>query len=264
MISKPVQPALPEINLSQTELQLVNFIRNQIQAAGYTRVVLGLSGGIDSALVCFLSAKAAGPENVLAIRMPYRTSSADSLSHAQLVIDQTGVLAQTTPVTTMVEALLKQYPDMTPLRKGNVMARARMIILYDQSASFRGLVAGTGNKTEALLGYTTLYGDSACAFNPVGNLYKTYVLQLARFMGVPQEIINKPPSADLWAGQTDEDEIGFTYAEMDRLLYQMIDLQRSPEECAAAGFAEQMITTITARINANQFKRQNPPVAEIR
>lgn len=264
MISSPVQPALPEINLPQIELQLVNFIRNQLQAAGYTRVVLGLSGGIDSALVCFLLAKAAGPENVLAIRMPYHTSSADSLSHAQLVIDQTGVLAQTTPVTAMVEALLKQYPDMTPLRKGNVMARARMIILYDQSASFHGLVAGTGNKTEALLGYTTLYGDSACAFNPIGDLYKTYVLHLSRFMRVPEEIINKPPSADLWAGQTDEDEIGFTYAEMDRLLYQMIDLQRSPEECAAAGFTEQMITAITARINANQFKRQNPPVAEIR
>ena len=143
------------------------------------------------------------------------------------------------------------------------MARARMIVLYDQTEAFGGLAVGTGNKTEILLGYTTLYGDAACALNPLGDLYKTQVRQLARAMGVPQAIIDKAPSADLWAGQTDEGELGFTYAEVDRLLYLLVDQRYSPEECVAAGFAPDFVTRVVERIRRNHFKRVLPPVAKL-
>jgi NAD+ synthase len=143
------------------------------------------------------------------------------------------------------------------------MARARMIVLYDQSESFGGLVLGTGNKTEILLGYSTLYGDSACAINPIGDLYKTQVRQLARHLGVPAAIVDKPPSADLWAGQTDEDELGFTYAEADRLLYHLVDLRYSPEHCIGLGFEPGFVRTVTERVRRNHFKRIMPPVAKL-
>ena len=155
--------------------------------------MVGLSGGVDSALSCYLAAEALGPENVLAVRMPYKSSSPESLEHAQLVIDALGVQSLTVPITEMVDPLFERFPDANPVRRGNVMARLRMIVLYDQSEAFRGLVVGTGNKTEILLGYTTLYGDSACALNPLGDLYKTQVRQLSRAIGVPEVIVAKPP-----------------------------------------------------------------------
>jgi NAD+ synthase len=256
-----------EINLSiDTELVrkiLTEFIRSEITRVDYSRAVVNLSGGIDSAVSFMLSVEALGPKNVLAIRLPYKTSSTDSLEHAQMLIDQFGCPSVTIPITEMVDPFIAREPEMSEIRKGNIMARARMIVAYDQSEAFKGLVVGTGNKTEILLGYTTLYGDSACAFNPIGDLYKTQVRQLARAMGIPEPIIAKPPSADLWTGQTDEGELGFTYTEVDKLLYLLVDQRYRPEECIEAGFKEEFVRQVFERIRKNQFKRVLPPIAKL-
>ena len=242
---------------------LIKFIQEEMRKAGYQRGVVNLSGGLDSALACTLAAEALGPQNVLAIRLPYRSSSPDSLEHAQLVIEALGVQSITLPITEMVEPLFARFPEMSPVRRGNIMARARMIVLYDQSEAFHGLPVGTGNKTEILLGYTTIYGDSACALNPLGDLYKTQVRQLARAVGVPEPILHKPPSADLWDGQTDEGELGFTYAEVDQLLYLLVDRNATPAACVQAGFAENFVTAVVERMRRNQFKRMLPPIARL-
>jgi len=260
-MSEPA-PSL-EINTNLVRRILVDFVRTEITRAGFSRAVLGLSGGVDSALACYLAAEALGPENVLAIRMPYRTSSPDSMEHAALVIRQTGVRELTVPITPMAEPVLADVPEDQPIRRGNILARLRMIVLYDQSAEFQGLVIGTGNKTEILLGYTTLYGDSACALNPLGDLYKTQVWQLARAMGVPEAIAGKPPSADLWAGQTDEEELGFTYARVDPLLMLLVDGRYAPESCVEAGFDRAFVQAVLERIRRNQFKRVLPPIAKL-
>jgi len=242
---------------------LINFIRDQTAQAGYSRGLVNLSGGLDSALVCYLAAEALGPENVLALRLPYRTSSPESLEHAQMVIDAAGVQSLTLDISPMVDPLIAAFPDMSSVRKGNIMARERMIVLYDQTVAFHGLAIGTGNKTEALLGYTTIYGDSAAAFEPIGDLYKTQVRQLARATGAPAVIIAKPPSADLWLGQTDEGEFGFTYEEVDELLYLLVDRQYTPEQAVEAGFAEPFVREVTRRIRQSHFKRVMPPIANI-
>jgi NAD+ synthase len=225
--------------------------------------VVGLSGGLDSALSCALAAEALGPENVLAVRMPYRSSSSDSLDHAQLMIDQFKVQNETIEITDMVEPLFKRDPNITKLRMGNIMARARMIVLYDKSEAYKGLVLGTSNKTEILLGYSTLWGDMASAINPIGDLYKTQARQLSRELGVPAPIIDKAPSADLWSGQTDENELGFTYEQVDRLLYLLVDQRYSPQECVEEGFDEKFVNTVITRIRRNQFKRMMPPIAKL-
>lgn len=258
---------MPKIDLTiNTELArkiLTSFLHSEITRAGFRRAVLGLSGGIDSALSCYLAAEALGPENVLAVRMPYRTSSQGSLDHAQLVIDALGVQALTIPITPMVDPYFENFPDASNMRRGNVMARQRMIVLYDQSEAFKGLVVGTGNKTEILLGYSTLYGDAACALNPLGDLYKTQIRQLSRELGIPAPILDKAPSADLWDNQTDEGELGFTYEEVDRLLYLLIDQRYSPADCLDAGFAETFVQTVVRRIRRNHFKRVLPPIAKL-
>ncbi|HEY5118167.1 MAG TPA: NAD+ synthase [Anaerolineales bacterium] len=256
-------PDLLEINTSLARKVLVSFVREEITRTGLRRAVVGVSGGIDSALSCYLAAEALGPENVLAVCMPYKHSSPDSLRHAGLVIQATGVQTLTVDITPMVEPIFEQFPKMNSRRKGNVMARERMIVLYDQSAEFGGLVVGTGNKTEIMLGYTTLYGDSACAINPLGDLYKTQVRQLARAIGVPEEIVSKPPTADLWAGQTDEGELGFTYTEADQLLYLLVDERYSPEECVQAGFKKALVERVVETVRRNQFKRVLPPIAKL-
>ncbi|GAB4574588.1 MAG: NAD+ synthase [Anaerolineae bacterium] len=251
------------INTGLAEKILVGFVRDAVHKAGFQRGVIGLSGGVDSALSTYIAARALGPENVLAVRMPYATSSADSLADAQAVIDALGVRSLTVAITPFVEPYFQQMPEITPMRRGNVMARMRMIILYDQSAAFDGLVIGTSNKTETLLGYTTLYGDNAAAFQPIGDLYKTQVRQLAEHMGVPPQIIAKPPSADLWAGQTDEAEIGYTYAELDRLLYLLVDARFTPAEAVAEGFPPEMVREVWDRVRANHYKRTMPSVAKL-
>ncbi len=256
-----------DINLSiNTDLArdiLAGFIKSEITRVGMTRAIINLSGGLDSALSCILAVEALGAENVLALRLPYRASSANSLSDAQLLIDQLGIQSKTIEITDMVEALIKLEPEMSNVRKGNIMARARMIVLYDQSEAYKSLAVGTSNKTEILLGYSTIYGDAACAINPIGDLYKTQVRQLSRAMNIPAPIIDKPPSADLWADQTDEKELGFTYEEVDRLLYLLVDQRYSPQEAVDAGFNEKFVNTVTTRIRRNQFKRMQPPIAKI-
>jgi NAD+ synthase len=256
-----------EINLSidpnLVRKILTEFLRSEITRVGYGRAVVNLSGGIDSAVSLVLAAEALGTENVLAVRLPYKSSSADSLEHAQLLIDQISCPSVTIPITEMVDPLISTDPQMSSMRKGNIMARARMIVAYDQSEAFKGLVVGTGNKTEILLGYTTLYGDSACALNPIGDLYKTQVRQLARAINIPEPIIAKPPSADLWVGQTDEGELGFTYEEVDKLLFLLVDQRYRPEECVEAGFDEKFVHKVVDRIRKNQFKRILPPIAKL-
>jgi NAD+ synthase len=252
---------------------MVGFIRNQLQQAGFSRGLLGLSGGIDSALVAFLVAEAVGPENLLCVLMPYRTSSPESIEHARLVVDQLGCASQLVDISPMVDGYFgrdgepgaggETARDATPLRRGNLMARARMCVLYDLSVSWGGLVTGTGNKTESLIGYSTIFGDSACAFNPIGDLYKSQVRQVAAAMGVPDEIIRKAPSADLWPGQTDELEGGFTYPELDRMLFWMIDKRRTDEELIAMGFVEAAVARVKRLIAVSEFKRQVPPVAKL-
>jgi len=251
------------INTDLAAETIISFIQNETNQAGFSKAVIGVSGGVDSALSCFLAARALGGENVLAVRMPYKTSSQASLDHAQLVIDKTGVQSMTIPISDIADGLIKQFPDMSKVRQGNIMARSRMIVLYDRSAAFNGLVVGTGNKTEILLGYSTLFGDSASAFNPIGDLYKAQVRQLSRALGVPDVIIDKAPTADLWEGQTDEGEFGFTYAEVDQLLYLLIDEQNTPDECIQAGFDKKFVATVVKRIQRSYFKRALPPIARV-
>jgi NH(3)-dependent NAD(+) synthetase (EC 6.3.1.5) len=242
---------------------LVRFIRDEIGKFGMRRAVIGLSGGVDSSLTCFLAAEALGPENVLAVRMPYRTSSPDSLLHAHLVIEQLGVPSETVEITPMVEPLFERFPDMDARRRGNVMARMRMIILYDLSAAWGGMVVGTSNKTEILLGYFTLYGDGAYALAPLGDLYKNQVRQLARAVGVPEEIIRKPPTADLWLGQTDEGELGVTYDEADRILYLLVEERMMPEQVIRLGFDAETVRRLWRMVRDTQFKRRTPIIAKL-
>lgn len=251
------------INTDVAHRILTGFIRSEVTRVGFQRAVVGLSGGIDSALSYTLAVQALGAENVLAVRMPYKGSSADSLEHAQLMIDQYGSHGETVEITDMVEPLFAMDPAMTKLRKGNIMARQRMIVLYDRSEVFKGLVIGTSNKTEILLGYSTLWGDMASALNPIGDLYKTQVRQLSRALGIPAEIIDKPPSADLWSGQTDEDELGFTYEDVDQLLYLLVDQRYSMQECVEEGFEAKFVSTVIQRVRRNQFKRMMPPIAKL-
>lgn len=251
------------IDTELTKKILTGFIQTEISRAGFSHAVIGLSGGLDSALSCFLAAEALGAQNVLALRMPYKTSSQDSLDDAQRVITTLGVPSLTIEITDMVDPLFKRFPEMSNRRKGNIMARERMIVLFDQSEEFKGLVVGTGNKTEILLGYSTWYGDAACSLNPLGDLYKAQVRQLAQSMGVPQSILKKAPSADLWQGQTDEGELGFTYDQADRLLYLLIDERYTPEECVEAGFDETFVRQVIQRVRRNQFKRVLPPIAKV-
>ena len=251
------------INTETVRQILTGFIRSEITRAGFTRAVVNLSGGLDSSLSCYLAAEAMGAENVLALRLPYKSSTPDSLEHAQMVIEALGVQSLTFPITDMADALIQRFPDMSRVRQGNIMARLRMIMLYDQSEVFQGLAVGTGNKTEILLGYTTLYGDSACAINPLGDLYKTQIRQLARAIGIPAVIVDKPPTADLWLGQTDEGELGFTYDEVDQLLYLLVDQRYKPEDCVQAGFSESFVRAVMDRVRRNHFKRLMPPIAKL-
>ena len=242
---------------------LTGFIKSEITRFGFTRAVIGLSGGIDSALSCALAAEALGPDNVLAIRMPYKTSSADSLEDAEKTATRFEVRMETIEITPMVEPMIQLDPQISNLRKGNLMARTRMIVLYDQSVVFKGLVVGTSNKTETLLGYTTLWGDMASALNPLGDLYKTQVRQLSRAMDVPSSVIDKAPSGDLWEGQTDEGELGFTYAEVDKLLYLLVDKRYNVEDCIASGFSKEFVDQVVERIRRSQYKRMIPPIAKL-
>ena len=252
-----------QINTDLARTVLKTFLRDEIRKVGVEHAVIGLSGGIDSALACYLAAQAVGAHNVYAVRLPYRTSAQDSLDDAQQIIETLGVHGETVAITDMVDPLIDHTPGIDAKRKGNIMARARMIVLYDRSAAHNALVIGTSNKTELLLGYGTLYGDMASAVNPIGDLYKTQVRQLARAMGVPHAIVDKPPSADLWLGQTDEAEMGLTYVEVDQLLYLLVDERYSPEEAIEAGFDPVYVERVWRWIRSMQFKRRGPLIAKL-
>ncbi len=275
---------------------MVDFVRGQLRQAGFERAVLGLSGGIDSAVVAFLVAEAIGPERLMCVLMPYRTSSPESLADARAVVDRLGCASLVVDISRIVDGYFGgqsgddaggrgKSDDSAPagdrpagaggrpdtsgdappssLRRGNFMARARMAVLYDQSAAWGGLVVGTGNKTEVLIGYTTHFGDDACAFDPVGDLYKSQLRQVAVDIGVPDAIISKPPSADLWPGQTDEAEVGTSYADLDRLLYWMVDRRRSPAELVDGGFDPGFVERVGRMVAGAEFKRQVPPIAKL-
>ena len=256
---------LPRLDIN-TELAtriLTGFIRDSMTKAGMSRAVIGLSGGIDSAVSAYLSARALGAENVLALRMPYRTSSAESLSDAEAVIEDLGLPHLTLPISDMADPLISRFPEMSKLRQGNIMARLRMIALYDQSMAWGGLVMGTSNKTEFLLGYSTIYGDSGVALHPIADLYKYQIRQMARYLGVPRSVIDKPPSADLWVGQTDEDELGFTYDQADQVLFLLVDERYTVDEVAQEGFDRDFVAQIWERVKANHYKRTMPNIAKL-
>lgn len=242
---------------------LTGFVRNEVHKTGLSKAVIGLSGGVDSALSAALTAEALGAKNVLAICMPYKSSNPDSLAHAQMAARKFGVESLVVEITPQIDAYFERFSDADQRRRGNKMARERMTVLYDHSARWNGLVIGTSNKTELLLGYGTLHGDMASAINPLGDLYKTQVWALAEAMGVPEVIVAKEPSADLWVGQTDESELGFTYREVDRLLYMMVDQRCTKPELMALGFPESFIDRVVLQIMTSQFKRRLPVIAKV-
>jgi NAD+ synthase len=256
-------PRFPRTDYAVVERILLAFVRREVHKIGLERVVLGLSGGIDSAVSAALAAKALGPRNVLGVMMPYKASSAESLSDAIAVAETTGIETQAVEITPQIDAYFASCPDASNLRRGNKMARERMTILYDLSAERGALVLGTSNKTELLLGYGTLFGDMASALNPIGDLYKTQVWGIAGRLGLPDSVIDKAPSADLWEGQTDEQELGFGYREVDTLLHHMIDERESREECVALGFDPEFVERVYKMIQSSQFKRRLPVIAKV-
>ena len=249
-----------DIDPELTAKWLVAFLREEFERRNFERAVVGLSGGVDSAVTTFLAAEALGSDNVLAVRMPYRTSSPDSLAHAQLVIDAVGVESRTIDISAAVDGYLANEPDADPARRGNVMARERMIILFDQSAKCHALPVGTGNKTERLLGYFTWHADDSPPINPLGDLFKTQVWQLAKFLGVPEVIVTKPASADLIEGQTDEGDFGISYPEADKILNWLIS-GYSPAALAARGFDPNKLEIVRKRLAGTHWKRKLPTVA---
>jgi NAD+ synthase len=261
-LSEPVFPPLA-INPELVRGILVGFIQNEVRKVGFERVVLGLSGGVDSSLVATLASQALGPKNVLGVIMPYRTSDPKSRSDALEVAKQLGIDHLEVDISPQIDAYFARFPDADQKRRGNKMARERKSIEYDQSSAWRALVIGTSNKTELLLGYGTIYGDMASAINPIGDLYKTQVWQLADAVGVPTAIVQKAPSADLWAGQSDETELGFQYRMIDQLLYYFVDRRYSIEELQRQGFDQAFITDILRRIRENQYKRRLPVIAKL-
>ena len=256
-------PAELAIDTSIARRVIAEFIRGQLRQAGFKKTVVGLSGGIDSAVVAYLVAEAIGAERLLAVLMPYRTSSPASRSDAETVVARLGCASEVVDISLMVDAFFANDPDASALRRGNFMARQRMAVLYDRSVTWSGLVVGTSNKTESLIGYTTLFGDSACAFNPIGDLYKSQIRQMAEALGVPEAIIRKAPSADLWPGQTDEAEADISYPLLDRLLFWRVDKRRSVDEVVAMGFERTLVERVDRMIASSEFKRQVPPIAKL-
>jgi NAD+ synthase len=242
---------------------LGRFVESELRRVGFRHAVLGLSGGIDSAVVAFLCARALGPENVLTVTMPYKTSSDASFRDATAVVDRLGCRTLHVPITDQVDAYFGRFPEASRMRLANKCARERMTILYDQSAAFEALVIGTSNKSELLLGYGTQFGDLASAINPIGDLYKTQLFHLAEWLEVPDSILRKPPTGDLWEGQTDEGELGFTYADVDRLLVLMVDRRWRRAELIEHGFRPEFIDRVALLIRRNHYKRRMPVIAKL-
>jgi NAD+ synthase len=242
---------------------LIGFIRDEVRKVGFDKVVIGVSGGVDSALVLALCARALGPENVHAVLMPYRTSAQSSADDAVAACQAFGVEYEVVDISPAIDAYFSSQPEAGRARRGNKMARERMSVLYDLSFARDALVVGTSNKSELLLGYGTVYGDMAHALNPIGDLYKTQVFSLSAYLGVPDAILNKPPSADLWEGQSDEADLGFTYADVDAVLVRLVDERYSPDELLNLGFDADLVAEVMRRIRGSQYKRRLPVIAKL-
>lgn len=261
-----VEPALretdaPPIDAAVTAQWLIAFLRDELlERRGIERAVLGLSGGVDSAVTAFLCARALGPANVYGVRMPYKTSHPSSLTDAQSVVDALHIRCATIDITAAVDGYLALEPDADARRRGNVMARMRMLVLFDQSAKRGALPIGTGNKTERLLGYFTWHADDTPPVNPIGDLFKSQVWALARYLGVPKSLIEKAPSADLQADQTDEADLGITYARADAILAKLL-LGYSDRQMIERGFSARDVALVRARVDATHWKRHLPTTA---
>ncbi len=242
---------------------LVQFIKEELNKAGFQKAVVGISGGVDSALAAFLSVMALGKENVIGISMPYRTSSESSKEDARLVAETLGIEFHEIDITPQIDAYYEKFPDADRVRKGNKMARERMSILYDFAHFKNALVVGTSNKSELLIGYSTRWGDGAHDVNPIGDLYKTQVWQIAEHVGVPERIIKKKPSADLWPGQTDEGEIGLTYQLLDQILFAYVDLRMRKEDIVNLGYDEPLVEKVMDMVKRSQYKRKLPIICKI-
>jgi NAD+ synthase len=264
-VSDSRHPREPDLAIDERETVriLEDFLKSEMARTGRNGLVAGLSGGIDSAVAVHLAARAVGADSVVGVLMPYRTSSADSVADAEKVVEALGIRAETVDISGVVDGCVEALGDIGPRRMGNVMARARMIVLFDRSEEHRALVLGTSNKSELLLGYGTLHGDLAAAINPLGDLYKTQVRRLAAWLDVPESIRCKPPSADLWPDQSDEKELGFSYGEVDGLLSLLVDSRVSRETAIASGFDESLVDRVTRMIVRSQFKRRLPLIAKV-
>jgi len=259
--SRTAAPSPPRIDAVVATEWLVAFLRDElIERRAIARAVVGLSGGVDSAVTAFLCARALGSENVYAFRMPCRSSHPTSLSDAQLVVDALKIPCRTIDITAAVEGYLQYEPDADARRRGNVMARIRMVVLFDQSAKLGALPIGTGNKTERLLGYFTWHADDTPPLNPLGDLFKSQVWELARYLGVPARLIEKAPTADLQADQTDEADLGISYAGADAILSQLL-LGYSDDELVARGFGREDVALIRRRVDSTHWKRHLPTTA---
>lgn len=252
-----------KINPPFVEKVLCAFIKEGLSKFLYSKGILGLSGGLDSSVCAFLAAKALGPKNVIGLILPYRKTFSEDVKDARSVTRRLGIHSRLIDIAPMVDAYFSRFPTKDKVRIGNKMARERMSILYDFSAKEKALILGTSNKTELLIGYGTIHGDTACAINPLGDLYKTQIKELAAYLGVPEKILAKKPTAGLWPGQTDEAEIGLSYEEIDQILFQLVDSRQTPEAVAAAGFARESIEKIVSLIRNSEFKRKMPPIAKI-
>jgi len=252
-----------KIDAAFTARLLSAFIREELLKSGYRRGILGLSGGLDSSVCAALAARALGPKNVTALILPYKDTFARDARDARLMAGRLGIRARVIDISPMVDAYFTRYPAEDRVRIGNKMARERMSILYDFSVAEKALILGTSNKTELLIGYGTIHGDMACAINPLGDLYKTQVRELAAFLKVPAAIWKKKPTAGLWPGQTDEGEIGLTYADLDAILFQLVDERKSVRAVAASGFERKKVEKIAGLIRKSEFKRKMPPIAKI-
>ncbi len=283
-------PAIDSINFKNIHKLLVNFIKEEVKRTGVNKIVLGLSGGIDSAVSCYLAVSALGSDNVAAILMPYKASSSKSLEDAMLVVKDLNVNYYIIDITGQIGAYFDKigsnksgynnnseynksnfnFEDKSKennyelkLRMGNKMARERMSILYDYSYILNSLVLGTSNKSELLLGYGTIYGDMASALNPIGDIYKTQIYQIAKHLGVPESLINKAPSADLWQDQSDEKELGFTYKLADEIMFLLVDKMYKPEVVISMGYDEDIVNKVYNKIKKYQFKRRQPLIAKV-
>lgn len=252
-----------KINAPFVEKVLSSFIKEELSKFNYKKGVIGISGGLDSTVCAFIAAKALGPRNVICLILPYGEAFRGDVKDAQEVAGLLGIKSKVIDISPMVDAYFSRYPTKNRTAKGNKMARERMSILYDFSARERALILGTSNKTELLLGYGTIHGDMACAINPLGDLYKTQIKQLAKHLGVPEKIQKKVPTAGLWTGQTDEKEIGLSYDEIDAILFQLVDKRISRKEIIASGFKKGAVDKIINLIKNSEFKRKLPPIPKI-